>query len=75
MSVTEGPYTSMKCGACSRTYEIPKPRKKDHACPACGMRLCLSVSPPKIDNWNAFLLWEDRQRAELEGMLDATEAA
>ena len=74
MPKTEGPYSSMKCGARLRTYEIPTPRKQHHHCPACGTLLCLSVSPPKIDNWNAFLLWEDRQRATLEGMLDAAEA-
>lgn len=70
MPKTEGPYAGMKCGHCLRVYEIPTPRKQTHECPACGMRLSLSVSKPTIDNWNAFLLWEDRRRAELESMVE-----
>lgn len=73
--MAEGPYRGMKCGNCRRVFEIPVPRRPPHKCPVCEHTLCLTVDKPTIDNWNAFLLWEDTRKAKLEGMLNAPEAA
>lgn len=65
----------MKCGNCRRVFEIPVPRRPPHKCPVCEHTLCLTVDKPTIDNWNAFLLWEDTRKAkmaELEEALDGT---